>query len=301
MAHVVQIELSGSQALLIHDDAGEDLKIRWDIFIKKFKGYNLCVAKEFSQTFDGYRETFGDVQLEVTEDLLSEETRLPLTGYKWLKNSKINEVPWNLFMTYKNIDCCENVIHVSFLKVRWHGLLSVIKQFITCEGCYGLDFLYHVRFLMLFTGFRLNVSFYLLRCLYKMSKRYKKKSLDSSLFHHGLIKMLLIHHLKTLGDDWDGFLARNSFVTDIPTETHMLDKPMIEKHFDFSNDKPNPLKKNPHHEEIPDQFLLGQQNVGSESIGTLGHELVVGLKASIISDSEDPRKQSKKKQAMLGF
>jgi hypothetical protein len=46
-----------------------------------------------------------------------------------------------------------------------------------------------------------------------MSKRYKKQSLDSSLFHHGLIKMLLVHRLKTLGDDWDGFLARNGFVT----------------------------------------------------------------------------------------
>jgi hypothetical protein len=96
-----------------------------------------------------------------------------------------------------------------------------------------------------------------------MSKRYKKQSLDSSLFHHGLIKMLLVHHLKTLGDDWDGFLARNGFVTDIPTETPMLDKPLIEKHCDFSNDKPDPLKKNPRHEVIPDQFLPGQQNVGS--------------------------------------
>jgi hypothetical protein len=80
MAPVVRIELNGSQALLIHVDAGEDLKIQWDIFIKKFKGYNICVAKEFSQTFDGYRETFVDVQLEGTEDLLSEATRLPLTG-----------------------------------------------------------------------------------------------------------------------------------------------------------------------------------------------------------------------------
>jgi hypothetical protein len=72
-----------------------------------------------------------------------------------------------------------------------------------------------------------------------MSKRYKKQSLDSSLFHHGLIKMLLVHRLTTLGDDWDGFLARNGFVTVIPIETPMLDKPMIEKHFDFSSTSHN--------------------------------------------------------------
>ena len=71
----------------------------------------------------------------------------------------------------------------------------------------------------------------------------------------------------------------------------MLDKPLIEKNFDFSNDKPNPLKKNPHHEEIPDKFLPGQQNVGSESIRTLGHELVVGLKSTVNSDSKDARKK----------
>jgi hypothetical protein len=38
----------------------------------------------------------------------------------------------------------------------------------------------------------------------------------------------------------------------------MLDKNLIEKHFDFSNDKPNPLKKKPRHEAIPVQFLLGK-------------------------------------------
>ena len=110
-------------------------------------------------------------------------------------------------MTSIKINCCEKGIPVSLLKVRWHGLLSVLKQFITCEGRYGLVFLYHVQLLMHFIGFHLNVSFYLLRSLYKMSKRYKKKSLDSSLFHHGLIKMMLVHHSKILGDDWDGFLA----------------------------------------------------------------------------------------------
>jgi hypothetical protein len=202
----------------------------WDIFIKKFKGYNLHVAKEFTQTFDGCREKVGDIQLEVTEEFLSEATGLPLSGQKWFKNSKIDEVPWSLFMTSKKIECCDKGIPVSLLKVRWHGLLSVLKQFITCEGHYGLVFLYHVRFLMHFIGFHLNMSFYLLRSLYKMSKRYKKQSLDSSLFHHGLIKILLVYRLKTLGDDWDRFLARNGFVTTIPTENPMLDKHLIEEH-----------------------------------------------------------------------
>jgi hypothetical protein len=59
---VVRLEPNGCQALLYHDDAIEDLKGQgWDAFIKRFEGYNLHVAKEFSQTFDGCREKIGDI------------------------------------------------------------------------------------------------------------------------------------------------------------------------------------------------------------------------------------------------
>ena len=78
-----------------------------------------------------------------------------------------------------------------------------------------------------------------------MSKRYKKQNLDSSLFHHGLIKLLLVHHLKTLGEYWDSFLARNGFVTVNLVETPVIDKPIIEKPLNFSIGNPYLLNKNP--------------------------------------------------------
>jgi hypothetical protein len=75
MAPLVRIEMNGSQVLLSHDDAVKDLKGQvWDTFTKRFEGYNLCMDKEFTQTFDGYREKFGDIQLEVTEEFFSEAT-----------------------------------------------------------------------------------------------------------------------------------------------------------------------------------------------------------------------------------
>jgi hypothetical protein len=167
--------------------------------------------------------------LEVTEEFVSEAIGLPSTGEKWFKNSKIEEVPWSLFMTSRKINCCEKGIPIYLVKARWHGLLLILKQFVTCEGHYGLVFLYHIRLLMHFIGFQLNVPFYLLRSLYKMSKRYKRQSLDSSLFHHDLIKILLIHHLTTVGDCWDGFLTRNGFSTTIPVETPISGEPLIRK------------------------------------------------------------------------
>ena len=75
MAPMVLIEPNGSQALLSHDDAINDLQAHsWEIFIRQFKGYNLAVTKEFSQTFDGFRAKVGDVKLEVTKDSISQET-----------------------------------------------------------------------------------------------------------------------------------------------------------------------------------------------------------------------------------
>jgi len=46
------------------------------------------VAKEFTLTFDGCRAKVGDIQLEITEEFLSEATGLPLNGQKWFKNLK---------------------------------------------------------------------------------------------------------------------------------------------------------------------------------------------------------------------
>jgi hypothetical protein len=148
-------------------------------------------------------------------------------------------------MTSKKIDFCEKGIPISFLKVRWHGLLSVLKQFVTCEGHYGLVFLYNIWFLMKFIGFHLNVSFYLLRILYKMSKRYKRQSLDSSLFHHNLIKIMLAHHLKTIGDCYDGFLASNGFVSTISVNNPNSGESLVKGHFDslINNPATNPLEE----------------------------------------------------------
>jgi hypothetical protein len=49
MAPVVRIEPFGSQDLLSHDDAAGDILAHgWDIFIRRFEGYNLAVAHAFT-------------------------------------------------------------------------------------------------------------------------------------------------------------------------------------------------------------------------------------------------------------
>jgi hypothetical protein len=134
-------------------------------------------------------------------------------------------------MTYRKINCCGKGISISLVKPRWHSLLLILKQFVTCEGRYRLVFLYHIRLLMHFIGFDLDMPFYLLRSLYKMSKIYKRQSVDSSLFHHGLVKIMLMHHLSTVGDCWENFLIWNGFAQIVPTVNLNLDEPLIKDQF----------------------------------------------------------------------
>jgi hypothetical protein len=110
------------------------------------------------------------------------------------------------------------------LKQRWHDLLMIIKKFITYEGRYGFVFLHHLRLLMVFMGFELNMPYYLHRILFKMSKKYKRNQDYSGLFHYGLVKMIVVYHLGLHRDCWNDFLARNGFVDSNPPQ---VDKPVV--------------------------------------------------------------------------
>jgi hypothetical protein len=145
MASVVRVEPNDVQTLLSYDNAREDLERNgWHLFIEKFQGFNLQVAQEFALTFDGCREKIGDVQLEVIEEFLSQAMGLPTVGQKWFKNAKVEVVPWTLLFSSQKIASCDRGMLISFFKPRWHDLLVVVKQFITCEGRFRLVFLYHL-------------------------------------------------------------------------------------------------------------------------------------------------------------
>jgi hypothetical protein len=225
MAPVVRAEPNGCQALLTFDGAYSDLEeFGWLPFIRKFDGYNLTVARQFALSFDGCRAKVGDVQLEITEQFLSLATSLPVKGQKWSKSYKVDNVPWTLLFRSRTVSSCDRGLPAKMLKPRWYDLLMIIKQFVTCEGRYGFVFLFHLRLLMVFMGFELSLPHYLHRSLFKMAKRYKRSQADTSLFHVGLIKMILVHELGLRRDSWHEFLSRNGFEESNPPQ---VDKPMV--------------------------------------------------------------------------
>jgi hypothetical protein len=225
MAPVVRAEPNGCQALLTFDGAYSDLEeFGWLPFIRKFDGFNLTVARQFALSFDGCRAKVGDVQLEITEQSLSLATSLPVKGQKWSKSYKVDNVPWTLLFRSRTVSSCDRGLPAKMLKPRWYDLLMIIKQFVTCEGRYGFVFLFHLRLLMVFMGFELSLPHYLHRSLFKMAKRYKRSQADTSLFHVGLIKMILVHELGLRRDSWHEFLSRNGFEESNPPQ---VDKPMV--------------------------------------------------------------------------
>jgi hypothetical protein len=225
MAPVVRAEPNGSQALLTFDGAYADLEeFGWLSFIRKFDGFNIPVARQFALSFDGCRAKVGDLQLEVTEHSLSLATGLPVKGEKWSKSYKVNDVPWTLLFRSRTVRSCNRGLPANMLKPRWHNLLMILKQFVTCEGRYGFVFLFHLRLLMVFMGFELSLPHYLHRSLFKMAKKYKRSQADTSLFHVGLIKILVVYELGLRRNSWPDFLNRNGFEESSPPQ---IDKPVV--------------------------------------------------------------------------
>ena len=67
---------------------------------------------------------------------------------------------------------------------------------------------YHLRLLLALQGCKLNLPFYLWQSLKKISQEVRSFSNpDRSLFHHGLIKIILQFQLFVNGKSWDSFLT----------------------------------------------------------------------------------------------
>jgi hypothetical protein len=62
-----------------------------------------------------------------------------------------------------------------------------------------------------------------------MAKRFKREKANSSLFHHCLIKIIIVHILRLSGDCWQAFLLRNGFATPecVQVEKTVVTKPLV--------------------------------------------------------------------------
>jgi hypothetical protein len=96
----------------------------------------------------------------------------------------------------------------SVLKPNWRNFLFIIHKFISCEGRYGLVFLYHIRTILHFkVGKEINLPFYLWSSLKKMAQGIQRnpRNIQRSLYHHGFIRIIVEEELKKTNDSWEQF------------------------------------------------------------------------------------------------
>jgi hypothetical protein len=86
----------------------------------------------------------------------------------------------------------------------------MVQRHITCEGRYTITLMYHMIFLLHFTGERrMSLPFFLLNILTKMYARVQAhlENTKYSVIHQDLIKLLIMEELNKTQRTWQYFLV----------------------------------------------------------------------------------------------
>ena len=167
------------------------------------------MTKQFAATFDGRKAVIGNLELLVTQETIVEATSLQNAGEEWFKGKyDKNSFHWNQFFKRNAPGEFGKGLVITLLKKKYREPMLTIQDYITCEGRYSMILAFHVRLLMVFEGKTLNLPHFLLKSLIKMSKAYQKKLDVNSLFHHGLIQIILEHELIKYHISWAIFLSK---------------------------------------------------------------------------------------------
>jgi hypothetical protein len=177
------------------------------------------VARQFASHFDGLNTKEGDLEFEVSEASIAVATRIPITGERWFKSMDLNAAFSKDFLKPKyHTDNLSKGVPRSHLVEYFDKMLKIIQRYFTCERRFNTLYQYHIRILLHFTGKdEMNITFYLLRSIRKMSDRVQDKSkvVDTSVFHSGLIRMLVMEELRKRNIPWEQFIVSAHMKLDI--------------------------------------------------------------------------------------
>ena len=113
-----------------------------------------------------------------------------------------------LFLGFESLNWSKG-IHLNRVKAEWRDILRVFQRYITCEGHFSTIFRYHLRFMLhINRESKLNLPYYMLKSVEKMIVRVRNHPKNSihSVFHQGLIKILINFELGKTGISWQHFI-----------------------------------------------------------------------------------------------
>jgi hypothetical protein len=169
----------------------------------------------------GWKNKNWSLEIHVTTDMIVEVTEIPRTGEQWFKAKKIEKEDWCQDMLrpeHRGVDLVKGVPR-KWLIEDYDKMLFIIQRFFTCEGRYNWVLQYHFKLLLHFTGKKeIDLSFFLFKSLQRMISFAQRKpdKLQKSIFHHALIKLIVLEQLKKEGKDWPTFLFVSNYHIDFP-------------------------------------------------------------------------------------
>ena len=219
MGKLLRAEPEGSKFLEAYPQVEEALqKANWLQCVRKFKGYHKEVTKAFARSFkdkDNQAEV-GDLTFTVSEGSIARATSLPQTGERWFKNRAVQDQQWKRIFKNPGMDTSvfTKGIPISHVKEEWKILLLLVQKFFTCEGRFGVLYVYHGKIMLQFQGEHdINLPYFLFQSLRKMCSMAQRnpRNVEAYLCHNGLVKLLIEEQLKEKQDTWEKFLVRNHF------------------------------------------------------------------------------------------
>jgi hypothetical protein len=221
------------------------LRAGWGPFLACLQGHDDGFSLQFTLRFDGRMARVGSLAFLVSEESISSATKLPRVGDRWFKHHQLPRPSYNRVFKpeFQNVSGAKGYSK-EWIKDELINPLIVITRIITCEGRYSVFKAFHFRLLAHFQFNKpLNFPFYFLKSLEKMSSQVRKNVANphNSLFHHGLIKLLVIAELEKQGKTWDEFIYQfsNPHLT-IKTSKKTLDLGTVTPSKPHSPKTPNP-------------------------------------------------------------
>ena len=203
-------------------------KYGWFNFCEKLQGYHSQMTMLFIENYRDERVQLQSLTVRVNEDSVAEAIGVPAQGEKWFKQQYFK----GDFSEFLILGCekiyWKNGVHVSKMKPGWKIPLEMIQNYITCDGRYDRILKCHLKLLMHINGnTQVNLPFYLLKSLQKMIAKVQghPHHTTRSVYHQGLIKLLILTQLQREKRTWASLLAELGF-RDNPKEKgkKMLDE-----------------------------------------------------------------------------
>jgi hypothetical protein len=142
----------------------------------------------------------GELKLKIMESTIEEATSLHSTKEIYFKSIIIYKRICQKLLKPEHMDLdWTKDISKSWIKDEYWTMLISLRRILTCEGRYVVTFLYHLRMLLHFEGGpQIDFPHFLWISLNKMVRgvKFVSNNLKTSIYHHGLMKLLIFHELR---------------------------------------------------------------------------------------------------------